>query len=253
MVPFVVRTTVACLRGSFEVSPTRPRPHRDAAKRVAAGEGLRRHRPVSKKRLYLEETIPSGPRAAKEAEKGSTRLLAQVDERRSPRTRATINQTFDRYLTVLDLEPTTRSTYEGYIRNHIRPALGPLPLARSEAETVESFYAQLRTCRPRCGGRQSVDHRMADEHTCDAGCRPHHCVPLSASSVRQIHAILSIACKQAVRWKWIGASPMSDVDPPAATAPNPRPPSAEQAASISAEAWKDPPVQDLRERPGSVK
>jgi integrase len=33
---------------------------------------------------------------------------------------------------------------------------------------------------------------------------------------------------------------MSDVDPPAATAPNPRPPSADQAGAISAEAWKDP-------------
>jgi integrase/DNA-binding transcriptional regulator YhcF (GntR family) len=196
--------------------------------------------PVSKKRLYLEETIPAGPRAAKEAEKARTRLLAQMDERRNPRTRATVNQVFDRYLTVLDVEPTTRSTYGGYIRNHIRPALGAIPLARLEAETVESFYAQLRTCRSRCGGRQSVDHRTADEHICDAGCRLHQCMPLSASSVRQIHAILTSACKRAVRWKWIGASPMSDVDPPAATAPNPRPPSAEQAASISAEAWKDP-------------
>ena len=186
--------------------------------------------PVTKKRLYLEETIPAGPRAAKEAEKARTRLLAQVDERRNPRTRATVNQMFDRYLTVLDVEPTTRSTYEGYIRNHIRPALGPLPLARLEAETVESFYAQLRTCRSRCGGRQPVDHRTADEHTCDAGCRPHQCIPLSASSVRQIHAILTSACKRAVRWKWIGASPMSDVEPPAAAAPRPRPPSAEQAA-----------------------
>jgi integrase len=196
--------------------------------------------PVSKKRLYLEETIPAGPRAAKEAEKARTRLLAQMDERRNPRTRATVNQMFDRYLTVLDVEPTTRSTYEGYIRNHIRPALGPLPLVRLEAETVESFYAQLRTCRSRCGGKESVDHRTANEHTCDAGCRPHRCIPLSASSVRQIHAILTSGCKRAVRWRWIGVSPMSDVEPPAAAAPNPRPPSAEQAASISAEAWRDP-------------
>lgn len=71
----------------------------------------------------------------------------------------------DRYLTVLDVEPTTRTTYEAYIRNHIRPVLGPLPLARLEAETVESFYAHLRTCRSRCGGRRLVDHFTSSEHT----------------------------------------------------------------------------------------
>lgn len=35
--------------------------------------------PVSKKRLYLDETVPAGPRAAKEAEKVRTKLLAQLD------------------------------------------------------------------------------------------------------------------------------------------------------------------------------
>src|SRR5918993_1736247 len=97
--------------------------------------------PVSKKRLYLDETIPAGPGAAKQAEKARTRLLAQVDEKRNPRTRATVNQMLDRYLSVLDVERTTKSTYEGYIRNHIRPVLGSLPLARLDAEMVEPFYA----------------------------------------------------------------------------------------------------------------
>jgi hypothetical protein len=48
--------------------------------------------PVTKKRLYLDETVPAGPKAAKEAEKIRTRLLAQLDERRNPRTRATVRQ-----------------------------------------------------------------------------------------------------------------------------------------------------------------
>lgn len=170
--------------------------------------------PVSKKRLYLDETVPAGPKAAREAEKARTRLLAQLDERRNPRTRATVNQMFDRYLTVLDVEPTTRGTYEGYIRDHIRPVLGQLPLGRLDTDTIESFYGQLRTCRARCGGRPSVDHRTAGDHVCDDRCRRHECKPLSASSVRQIHAILSSACRRAVRWKWISVNPVEDAEPP---------------------------------------
>ncbi|MFE2618241.1 hypothetical protein ACFXA2_32020 [Micromonospora chalcea] len=48
--------------------------------------------PISGKRHYLTEVIPAGRTAAKEAEKARTRLLAQVDERRNPRTRATLDQ-----------------------------------------------------------------------------------------------------------------------------------------------------------------
>jgi len=77
--------------------------------------------PVSKKKHYLVETIPAGPKAAKEAERVRTRLLNQVDERRAPRTRATVNQLMDRYLNVVDIEETTRITYEGYVRNHVLP------------------------------------------------------------------------------------------------------------------------------------
>jgi hypothetical protein len=36
--------------------------------------------PLSKKKHYLVETIPAGPKAVKEAEQARTRLLNQVDE-----------------------------------------------------------------------------------------------------------------------------------------------------------------------------
>lgn len=89
------------------------------------------------------ETVPAGPKAAREAEKVRTRLLNQVDERRNPRTNATVTQLMDRYLEVLDVEPTTRGTYEGYIRNHILPLLGDLAVGRLDGETLDSFYAAL--------------------------------------------------------------------------------------------------------------
>ncbi len=146
----------------------------------------------------------------------------------------------DRYLEVLDVEPTTRSTYEGYIRNHIGPVLGSLQLGRLESETIDAFYAQLRACRARCSGHRAIEHRTAREHACDDRCGPHQCKPMSAATVRQIDAILSGACRRAIRWKWISVNPVDSAEPPAAPAPNPQPPTTEQAARISVEAWKDP-------------
>jgi integrase len=56
--------------------------------------------------------LPPGPSAGKEAEKLRTWLLRQVDERRSTRTRASVNPLLDRYLKVVELESSTRMTYE---------------------------------------------------------------------------------------------------------------------------------------------
>jgi integrase len=195
--------------------------------------------PVSKKRHYLVETVPAGPNAAREAEMVRTRLLNQVDEKRNPRTKATVNQLMDRYLEVLDVEPTTRSTYEGYIRNHIRPLLGDLSVGRLDGEVLDSFYAALRTCRAHCRGRKYVEHRSVDTHDCDDRCRPHKCRPLADASIRQIHGILSGACKRAVRWRWIGANPIEQAEPPSPARPDPHPPTPEQAARIATEAWRD--------------
>src|SRR3954447_239839 len=93
-------------RGTIETLPSR-----SLRGKVYAGDD-----PVSGKRDYLDELVPTGPRAAAEAEKVRTRLLHEVDERRNPKTRAAVNQLLDRHLEMLDVEPTTRTRYEGIIR-----------------------------------------------------------------------------------------------------------------------------------------
>ena len=45
--------------------------------------------------------------------------------------------------------------------------------------------------------------------------------------------------KRAVRWEWIGRNPFELAEPIAAPRSEPKPPTAEQAAAISAEAWRD--------------
>jgi integrase len=196
--------------------------------------------PVTRRRHYLAETVPPGPGAHREAEKVRTRLLAQVDERRNPRTRATVNQLLDRWLTVLDVEVSTRQGYLRKIDKHIRPLLGEVPVGKIDPETLESFYAVLRRCRDHCRGRKYTVHRKAGPHDCTPVCRPHRCQGLADATIRQIHWIISGALDTAVRWKWISVNYADQARKPAVPRPNPTPPSAAEAARLIGEAWKDP-------------
>ena len=196
--------------------------------------------PISGKRHYLVEVIPAGKDAARQAEKARTRLLAEVDERRNPRTKATVAQLMERYLGVLQIEDTTRAGYERLVRLHIGPLLGHLSVGRIDGETLDSFYRELRRCRTHCAGRPFDEHHTAGEHTCDKRCGPHGCRPLSTSSVRQIHNLLNGAFTRAVRWRWVGSNPVRQAEPPALPKADPQPPTPDQAAKIATTAWSDP-------------
>lgn len=77
-------------------------------------------------------------------------------------------------------------------------------------------------------------------HECDERCRPHVCRPIGASTIRQVHFIISGALKRAARWRWLPSNPIVQAEPLAATKPNPQPPMAEQTAQLLTEAWADP-------------
>ncbi|GGL18162.1 hypothetical protein GCM10012284_60940 [Mangrovihabitans endophyticus] len=201
--------------------------------------------PLTGRRHDLVETIPAGPDAPKLAEQARTRMLSQVDERRNPRTKATVNQLLDRWLEVLDVEPSTRVGYVRKVEKHVRPMLGKMRVARVDAELLETFYARLRKCRDHCDGRRFVQHRTSREHVCDDRCGPHQCKGLADSTVRQIHWILSGALDRAVRWKWIAVNPAEYADKPALPHPDPQPPSVADAARIINESWRDPDLQAL--------
>lgn len=218
--------------------------------------------PVTKKRHYLSETVTprvNEQETLREAEKVRTRLLNRVDERRSSRTGATMNELFDRWLEVVDVERSTRAGYIGKIEKHLRPTIGRVGVGKLDAETIESLYARLRICKEHCGGRRYVEHRTDGEHVCDehreGACRPpqstscepcrrmcreHVCARLSDGSIRVIHSILKTALNRAVRWQWIAINPISFVAPPTIPTPDPSPPTAAEAAAIVNEAWKDP-------------
>lgn len=216
-------------RGNFEVLGS-------GAIRVRVYAGVD---PLTGRDHYLKTTIPAGPDALDAAERERVRLLSQVDEGRNPRTKATVDQLMDRYLEVLDVDVNTRASYEGYIKNHIRPLLGRLPLGKLNGETLDSFYLILRTCRAHCGGRKYVEHRTNKDHECNEKCQPHKCSPLKPSSIRQVHFCLSGALKRAVRWHWLSVNPLDQAEPPRSVAADPHPPTPQQAAAIVNEAFKD--------------
>ena len=197
--------------------------------------------PVTKKRHRLEEIVPAGPKAAAQAEKVRTKLLAELDAGRQPRTSATVGQLIERYLEIVRVEPSTRQSYEGLVRNHIVPLLGDQQVGRVRGEVLDSFYAELRRCRAHCRrGQAAVDHRTQVEHQCDERCRAHKCRPLGEGTIRHAHNLLNGAFALAVRWEWVGTNPVAKARAPSVPTPNPEPPSASQAARIVSEAWKDP-------------
>jgi integrase len=178
------------------------------------------------RRNYLTEVVSAGPKAATEAARVSTRLLNDVDERRNPTTRATLNQLLDRYLDVIDVEPNTRVRYEWLGANYMGRRSGTLPLVKLDGDLLDRFYAQLRQCRERCGGKvKHVKHRARRVHDCDDQCQPTPCKPLSASSIRATHWILSGALTRAVRWRWLNRNPIDSAEPPPPVRSNPSPPS----------------------------
>jgi integrase len=85
--------------------------------------------------------------------------------------------------TVRPFAPTTVSSYRAAMDRYILPALGKLPVRQVDAATLDAFYAHLRT-------RGGKDGR-----------------PLKASTVHEVHAVLSGALKQAVVWGWVGHNP----------------------------------------------
>jgi integrase len=143
--------------------------------------------------------------------------------------RGTVNRTvaelLDRWLewrqSVRPISPTTVATYRGYIDRSILPAIGKLQLGRLDAATLDAFYAHLRKQGGK-GGR-----------------------PMAASSVHQVHAILSGALNRAVVWGWTAHNPARLATPPSIERTDLQPPAVEDAARLLAVALAEDPELGL--------
>ncbi|MGH3195261.1 MAG: hypothetical protein ACRDNT_04880 [Streptosporangiaceae bacterium] len=83
------------------------------------------------------------------------------------------------------------------------------------------------------GGRK----RPGPGHDCRrAGCKPHVCHPMKASTIRGIHSILSGAFAAAQRWEWTDRNPAESAKPPTTVRPTISATSPEDVAKVIAEA-----------------
>jgi hypothetical protein len=185
------------------------------------------------------------------------RFRARVDEQRAPRTKASFRAAMDAWLRVLDVEESTRESYEQYARVHLYPAFGDEPVSRVTAQLLEAFYAELRRCSRRCSGESVLEHRVDGPHDCRTvkhrrspgrppargypphdcavtgcvviECRPHECRPLSPATIRRIHFAIRGVLTAAERWGWITSNPATIVRKPRQPIPQPDPTAAQAA------------------------
>lgn len=218
-------------RGSIDTLPS-------GAMRVRVYSGKD---PVTKRPHYLVKIIPPGPKQERRAREARTKLANEVDERRNPRTNATVGQLIEKHLDVVTLASKTMRGYRSTYKNHIKLLIGSTKVGRIDAEVLDSFYAELRRCREHCDGKPRIEHGTTEPHDCtEDGCKPHKCKPLGKSAVRQTHNLLSAAFKRAVRWGWISQNPADLAEAPPQATPDPQPPTPEDAARIVNAAWADP-------------
>ncbi|MFC9251643.1 tyrosine-type recombinase/integrase [Amycolatopsis thailandensis] len=188
---------------------------------------------------YLQETVPVGPDTERIADQVLRRLLTSVDEKRHPKTKATINQLLDEHFDQLDVARSTKIRLLRLAKTHIRPIIGAHQAEAMDAERWDRYYTELRRCRDHCVSPNFTQHRTTRRHTCDARCRPHECKGLDDWTIRKTHSLMSGAYKRAKRWEWVSVNFNDLAEAPAAPAPNPEPPSPEEAALLLNAAWKD--------------
>jgi integrase len=183
--------------------------------------------PLTGRKRWVSRQVPGKGRAAmKQARQVEAELLAQVaaGQHRGSKTK-TVAELIERWLewrlSVRPISPTTVAAYRGYVDRSILPSLGRLQVGRLDAATLDTFYARLR----RHGGK---DGR-----------------PLAASSVRQIHAILSGALTRAVVWGWISHNPARLASPPSREQADTQPPAVTDAARLLRTAAAEDPELGL--------
>jgi integrase len=170
--------------------------------------------PVTGKPKYISRTV-HGTAATADEELG--KLVAEIGAIDHTGPAATFGDLLDRWLakaTVLKgLSPTTVREHSRTIKQTIKPTLGDVELRRLDGKVLDDFYAALRT-RER---------------------------PLSASSVRRVHAVISAALGQAVKWGELATNPADRASPPAVRQAPKVAPTPDDVQAMIATAEKDDP------------
>jgi len=160
--------------------------------------------PITGRRRQVSRTVRGTKR---DAERTLNALSAKADQGALVGTEATLKQLTDRWIAQVenDLSPTTVRGYRGLLDNRIIPALGTKQVHRIRTDELDRFYLAL----------------VNDEH-------------LAPATVRQIHAVIRRAMRQAVRWGWISTNPAVNASPPRVPRAEITPPDVDQVMKLLA-------------------
>ncbi len=145
--------------------------------------------PLTNRQKYVTRTFRGGKR---EAEEALARFVTEVSGGSQAAQDTTVGDLIRDWLALAsrELSPTTVRGYEWIVKTYVTPTLGKVPLARLRVAQLDRFYSQLRDK----GGQDGK--------------------PLSAATVRQVHAIIRRALQQGMRWGWITTNPAALASPP---------------------------------------
>jgi integrase len=215
--------------------------------------------PLTGKKRYKTGTARTKP----EARQLEARLVqeAGAGQHRAAGTRTVaelLNRWYDWRLAVRPIAESTRANYRRLIDERIDPAIGALSLGKVTTATVDDFMAQLRARGGKC---QHCYHRERQGLApLNAGAKwrprpdlaerdhPTDCakgLPLAASTVRDVHAVLSGAFKLGMVWGWISRNPVALATPPAVEKADVAPPQIEQAERLIDTAMTEDPELGL--------
>jgi len=167
--------------------------------------------PVTGKRRQVSRTVRGSKR---EAEKVLNALVSESDHGHHSGTSASFNELSDQWLALAenDLSPTTLRRYKNLLAKRILPALGDRSVQSIRTNDLDRLYLGLVN---------------------DVGLAP--------ATVRQVHAVIRRAFRQAVRWGWIATNPAVNATPPRLVKPDLSPPDVEQVTQLIQKADEDDP------------
>ena len=218
---------------------------------------------TGRKRWVSRQVAGTGRAALKEAKQIEAQLLAEVAAGRHQDAHdVKVAELVDRWLewrqAVKPMSPGTAANYRRCIDLKIKPALGALAVSRLDTATLDRFYTELRQRGSKC---QHCYRRMRNGgqpmqpgdvfHLAFTGKERVHqtdCVqgiPMTASAIRDVHAVLSGALQQAVVWGWRTDNPARLATPPAVGKAEVTPPEAAQAVKLIETATTEDPELGL--------
>jgi integrase len=182
------------------------------------------------------------------------RAQARLGDRINEAAAGTFGALLNLWLEHARLEADTRRTYQGYIDNQIKPAIGAIPLRGLSTFDLDRFYKAVAERGGKC---RHCWWRIRNGHTPlgpgahyrpspKAAIKVHEtdCVrglPLAPASQRQIHAVIHRALAQAKKWKLISVNPASDTSRTPVPEPVLKVPRSQEVALVLATASDEDP------------